>query len=93
MKNRVMQALASGRPTVGTRHAFSGMAVTDGVDVLVGESVGELSDCVARLLSSAGLRARIGAAARRLASTCYSQEVIGAQWESLYRNLLRDGDQ
>ena len=79
VKNKVLEAMASGLPIVGTTEAFSGLEVTAGVHV-VSCPIGQVAKETADLVRDAERRRRIGAAAR--------EWVVGnASWESRCEEL------
>ncbi len=84
MKNRVMQALAAGRPVIGTSMALEGVAGQDGTHFFRVDDLEESFDRLSMLVASRDLRARIGDQARDLILTRYSQEATGREWEHLY---------
>ncbi|MFP3386889.1 glycosyltransferase, partial [Tritonibacter sp. SIMBA_163] len=50
-----------------------------------------LADALRRLANDPGMRRRMGAAARELACTRFSQETVADQTQELYRRLLDGG--
>jgi glycosyltransferase involved in cell wall biosynthesis len=85
----IVEAAASGLPTVGTRHSGIPEAVVDGeTGFLVPEGdVGALAARLAELLGSADLRARMGAAAVRLAEDRFDLRAQTARLEAIYDEL------
>jgi glycosyltransferase involved in cell wall biosynthesis len=86
----LLEAAACGRPMVATdvpgcreivRHGETGLLVP-------GDDVQALADAIETLAASQDLRARLGAAARRLAVERFSAEAIGRQTVELYRSLV-----
>jgi glycosyltransferase involved in cell wall biosynthesis len=88
IKTRVIQALAAGKPVVGSPIALEGLAVTHGLNAYICKSSDEATEVVLRLLEDAGLRARVGRAARELICQHYTRETTGRQWEALYRSAI-----
>lgn len=88
IKNRVVQALAAGKATVGTSKAFEGLAVEDGVHALVCDTPGSAQEAVLKLLADHSLRLRLGHAARELVKQHYTQETTGKRWEALYDSAI-----
>jgi glycosyltransferase involved in cell wall biosynthesis len=87
----LLEAAACGRPMVATdvpgcrevaRHGETGLLVPP-------DDARALADAVERLASSLEMRARFGAAARRLAVERFSADAIGRQTVELYRSLVR----
>ena len=73
VKNKLLEALAAGCPSVATPLATQGLALTDGLDVRVGTTAAELAAATADLLEDPVAARRTGEAAARLAH--------GLSWE------------
>lgn len=63
VKNKLLEALAAGCPSVATPLACGGLGLTDGTDVLVGTDAAALTAALDRVLGDPALAARLGAAA------------------------------
>jgi len=88
IKTRVLQALAAGKPVVGTPIALEGIQVTNEVNAFICESLDEVAEVVLKLLRDAELRMRLGCAARELVGRQCTPEVVGRQWEALYARAM-----
>jgi colanic acid/amylovoran biosynthesis glycosyltransferase len=86
LPNVVVEAAASGLPVVGTNHSGIPEAIEDRVTgFLVPEGdAGALAARLADLLGSEQLRRQMGAAARRLAESKFSRQMLTARLESIY---------
>lgn len=84
IKNRVVQAMAAGRPVVATPEAAAGTGAQDGIHLLVRETPQEMVAAVDMLLSDAGAAARLSAAARAFARDHFSAAGVAARWEHAY---------
>ncbi|MFY1691960.1 glycosyltransferase [Plantactinospora sp. WMMB782] len=86
----LLEAAASGRPVVGTRHGGIAEAVTDGTDgYLVAErDVAGLAERLTALLADPDLCRRFGEAGRRTAVERFNLRSQTDRLESLYRTLL-----
>jgi glycosyltransferase involved in cell wall biosynthesis len=89
IKTRVIQALAVGKPVVGTPIALEGINITNGLNAFLCESLNGVTRTVVRLLQDADLRLRLGRAARELISRQYAKSVIGQEWEQLYHRAIK----
>lgn len=87
IKTRVLDAMALGKPVVGTSIAFGGLTAENGKHCFVCNTPRETGEALKRLLADKGLREKIGGAARTLAASEYSMRVVGAKWEALYEKL------
>lgn len=81
---KVLEALATGRPLVGTSLGVSGIGFRDGVHGIIRDDVFGLANAVAALSVDAGEAARLGSAGRDLAQG-YRWPIALAGAEDLYR--------
>jgi glycosyltransferase involved in cell wall biosynthesis len=88
VKNKILEAMASGAPIVATSRSLSGTPLIDGRDVLIGDDDAKFAESVARLLSDPELRDRLSREARRKAEAEYSWPSITSAFENLYREIL-----
>jgi sugar transferase (PEP-CTERM/EpsH1 system associated) len=65
IQNKVLEAMAMGRPVVATSAAFEGIEAVPGRDLLVADGAEPQGRAIRRLLSDSVLAATIGAAARQ----------------------------
>lgn len=70
IQNKVLEAMAMGRPVVATPQALEGIAAQRGQDIQVAEHAGDFAGQVARILAGGG--GTMGARARRLVETRFS---------------------
>lgn len=87
-----LEAMAAGRPLVGTRIGGTPEQIDDGTSgLLVPRSdAPALAAAILRLLNDDGLRRSMGEAGRRLAATRFSADAIVAELVEFYRALIRD---
>ncbi len=85
-----VEAMAWGKPVIGCRAGGIPEVVTDGEDGLLVEpdDIAGLRDALVRLSLDPGLRARLGAKARRCAVERFSREVFARASETLYREII-----
>jgi N-acetyl-alpha-D-glucosaminyl L-malate synthase BshA len=88
-----LEAMACGVPAVGTRVGGVPELITDGEDGFL-EAVGDVAAQAARvvqLTTDAVLRERMGAAARRTATTRFCTDRIIPRYESYYEQVMAAG--
>jgi GT2 family glycosyltransferase/glycosyltransferase involved in cell wall biosynthesis len=89
MRSKVLEAMAWGKPLVGTPLAFTGIAGTHGQHYLVADDSEALAAACTRVLTEDDLRARLGQAARDLVERAHSAAAMTAAYEALYYELAR----
>jgi sugar transferase (PEP-CTERM/EpsH1 system associated) len=75
VQNKVLEAMAMGRPVVASPAAFEGIDAVPGRDLLVADTPEAQAGAVGELLANPARAAEIGAAARRRMSEAYRWEV------------------
>jgi glycosyltransferase involved in cell wall biosynthesis len=91
VKNKVLEALAMGRPVVATPLAIEGLpAVKDGRHLVVGRSAAELARHVVELLRRPDRRSALGQAGRQLVMAAYTWEACAARYDALYQELAAE---
>ncbi len=78
IQNKVLEAMAMGRPVVATGQAFEGVRARAGTELLVADAPGELADAVGAVLE--GRHSGLGKAARAAMERGYA-------WEEVLRRL------
>ena len=93
VKNKILEAMASGAAIVATSRSLSGTPLIEGRHALIADDDAKFAEAVVRLLSDAELRNSLAREARRKAESEYSWESITSAFEALYRDILarRDG--
>jgi glycosyltransferase involved in cell wall biosynthesis len=86
----LLEAAACGRPIVATDVPGSREVARAGVNAILvpADDPGALAEALSRLAADPDLRARYGAASRRLAETEFSSARIGREIVALYRRAL-----
>jgi polysaccharide biosynthesis protein PslH len=92
VKNKILEAMASGAPIVATSRSLSGTPLIDGRDVLIANDDVKFAESVVRLLSDPELRNSLSCEARRKAEAEYSWPAIAAQFEACYREVVSQHD-
>ncbi|HEY3297208.1 MAG TPA: glycosyltransferase family 4 protein, partial [Armatimonadota bacterium] len=78
---KILESMALGTPVVSTPIGAEGLDVTDGVDILLGESPEELAAQTVRLLTDPDLASRVSSAAAQLVGERYRWPDIAEKFE------------
>lgn len=89
IKNKVLEAMAMGRPVVATPLAVEGLTVRSGENALVADTPARFAAAIVRLLTVEEDRTRIGNAGRVLVERDYTWEACAARYERLYQELAQ----
>ena len=92
VKNKILEAMASGAPIVATSRSLSGTPLIDGQHALIADDDAKFAESVVRLLSDPELRNSLSREARRKAEAEYSWDSIASAFEGLYREILARRD-
>ena len=85
---KIVEGMAMGKPIVSTALGVEGIEAIPGRDLLIEDKPEAFADAVNRLLADAGLSARIGEAARRLAVERYAWSGAASALEGFYYQIL-----
>lgn len=88
IKNKVLEAMAMGKPLVGTRLSFDGIDLVEGTHALFGETARELADAIARLVADDALRHSMSVANRQFVEQRFTWQRVADQYEALYRHIM-----
>ena len=89
LQNKVLEGMACGLPMVVTPVANEGIKADPETHLLVAESASSFADQVIRLLEDAGLRSRLGNAARRFIQENWTWDVHFDRLEGLFEEESR----
>ena len=87
IKNKVLEAMAMGKPIVATPLSADGIDLIDGHHALFGQAADTLASAVVRLLADAPLRTSMGIANRALIAERFTWGAVADRYEALYRAL------
>jgi glycosyltransferase involved in cell wall biosynthesis len=91
VQNKVLEAMAAGRPIVATPAANAGIDALDGREILLAEAAGDFAAAALRVLDDARLSAALGAAARARALADFTWERQFQRLDSLVSALVGAG--
>jgi glycosyltransferase involved in cell wall biosynthesis len=95
IKNKLLEAMASGLPCVVTPLSLQGLDVTVGRDVLVGQSPEDLAELLLRVLDDDAGARQLGSAARDYVDRNHSWKCVARAYEDIYyavQETIRGGD-
>lgn len=84
IKNKVLEALASGCPVVATPLSVDGIGVAEGSSVLLGETADRLAAQTVRLLQDVGLQDQLRQNGRQVIEQHYSWRTVAERYLALY---------
>jgi len=90
IQNKVLEAMASGTPTVVTPHSLGGLDAEHGRHLLVASTAEEFAAAAERLMGDEALRARLAREARALVESRYTWERSVSEMEAVYRLAIED---
>jgi glycosyltransferase involved in cell wall biosynthesis len=90
IKNKLLEAMASELPCVVTPLALQGFDVTEGEQVLIGETAEELSAHVLELMSDEAAAERLARAAREYVCSRHSWGAAAQAYERTYSEVRED---
>jgi glycosyltransferase involved in cell wall biosynthesis len=85
---KILEAMAMERPVVATRLGAEGLAVTPGVNILIGDSADEFVEHLSGLLQNPDLAGRLGREGARLARDAYDWRLCFRSLDDLYGEVL-----
>lgn len=88
IKNKLLEAMATGLPCVVTPLAAQGLDVADGRELLVRTDVDAVAHGLLQVLDDDDLASSLGLAGRRYVVDHHSWEAVGRTYEALYREVL-----
>ena len=87
IKTRVLEAMALGKPVIGSKIAFGGINAEHGRHCFICSGHRETAAALKQLLADPALREKVGREARGLVLSGYSMAVVGPKWAALYSGL------
>lgn len=86
-KYKILEAMATKTPIVGTQLAVEGIDIKDRRDALIGETAQELATLTVKVLSDHKLARNMAEAAYKLLETKYNWRVISEELDKVYKEV------
>jgi len=90
IKNKVLEAMAMGKPVLATQPSYDGIDVSYAEDALVASEPADFAAKLLDLLNNERLRIEIGQNARKLIEDKYSWERRALEYEQVFVQAIRD---
>jgi len=90
IKIKVLEALATGTPTVAMSLATQAIEVNPGKDILLADDPNDFAQAVIDLLQNPKLRESLGLNGRKLIENKYSWPIIVEKLENIYKNAIEN---
>jgi polysaccharide biosynthesis protein PslH len=84
---KILEAMATGTPAVGTSIALEGLGITPGQQAIVANTAAEMASAVTNLLSDKKLQHKLAENGRRFVSANYDWKNISSKLNSIYREV------
>jgi glycosyltransferase involved in cell wall biosynthesis len=88
---KILEAMATGTPAVGTGIALEGFGITPGKEALVANTAPEMAAAVTRVLSDTGLQKKLAENGRKFVSGRYDWKSISANLNRIYQEVGKSG--
>jgi sugar transferase (PEP-CTERM/EpsH1 system associated) len=88
---KILEAMAMERPVVSTTQGAEGLKITEGLEILIGDTPEAMANHLCTLIENPELRARLGRAGRRLVEETYDWKVCFGSLDALYQAVTSQG--
>ena len=89
MKNKVLEAMAMGKPVVSTPTGALGIDISDGENIVIADNPRDFAAGIINLLDNEKLRQKIGYKGRRLIENRYSWGKTTDRLQRLFEQIVR----
>lgn len=86
-KYKILEAMATKTPIVGTKLAIEGINIVNGREALVGETAQSLADLTVEVLTRPALGKSLAASAYKLVARTYNWKKISGELDRVYREV------
>jgi glycosyltransferase involved in cell wall biosynthesis len=93
IKNKVLEAMAMGKPLVATLLSADGIDLEAGTHVLYGSTAEQIADATVQLIRDPDLRRRMASANRQFVAARFTWQRVADDYEALYRRMIDSKDE
>lgn len=84
---KILEAMATGTPAVGTSIALEGLGITPGKEAIVANTAQEMADAVIKILSDKSLRQKLATNGKKFVSQNYNWANISKKLDKIYQEV------
>lgn len=84
---KILEAMATGTPAIGTSIALEGLDITPGKQAIVANTAQEMADSVYKVITDSALRKKLSDAGKKLVAEKYDWKNISEKLDQIYRNV------
>lgn len=88
LRNKILEAMASGKAVVCTKESIEGLKVEDRKHLIVSDSTTDFAYWVLKILNDKNLREYLSINARKFIEENYSEEIIEEKWLKFYEEIF-----
>jgi glycosyltransferase involved in cell wall biosynthesis len=86
---KVLEAMITGTPVVATSLAVEGLDLSNGSEVLIADTVGDLATAAVKLLKAPNLQKQLGSAGQAVVRQGYSWDTIAKELDHVYKEFKK----
>src|SRR3990172_2611185 len=84
---KILEAMATGTPAIGTNIAFEGFGITPGREAIVANTASEMAEAVTRVISDPSLQASLAGSGKKFVSENYDWKSISQSLNKIYKEV------
>lgn len=84
---KILEAMATGTPAIGTKIALEGLDITPGKQAIVANTAQEMADSVYKIVSDPVLQQKLAEAGKKFVAKKYDWKTISTKLDDIYRKV------
>jgi polysaccharide biosynthesis protein PslH len=88
MRIKILEAFAMGKAVVSTSVGAEGIAYTNNLDIVIGDTPADFAEKVCLLLENREMSDTLGSNARKLVEKEYDAGIVWQKWRAVYEHLI-----